>query len=351
MIGDTSLKILSLFSGAGGLDLGFEQQGFESILAYDIKPSAVKTYNFNRPGKNLARVANLGHPKIGYKIVKDIESLGPSNEPIGVVGGPPCQYFSKGNKSQRRLTDIRRLLPRRYATILRKLTERYNIDFFILENVDGLAKPKHKEDFEKILGLFDNAGFYTTWKILDAHNFGVPQFRKRVFIIGWNKKLYPKGCYQFPEGTPCNITVRDAIEGLDTPTFFSKGLNPQEFPVHPNHWTMVPRSKKFNKPAPKGLKNSVRSFRRLNWDRPSYTVAYGHNEIHIHPNGSRRISIYEAMLLQGFPKGDQGYQLIGALTEQVSLVSDAVPPPLAATIAKSIKDFIQTHRLESANRK
>ena len=179
---------------------------------------------------------------VAKHIVNEIESLGPTNEPIGVVGGPPCQYFSNGNKAPRSKEDIRRLLPRRYADILHKLNERYQIDFFILENVDGLAQPKHLKDFNKILEMFDAAGFHTTWKILDAYNFGVPQFRKRVFIIGWNKQLYPKGIFNFPEGKPCGLTVKSAISGLDSPVYFHKGLDPYKFPVHPNHWTMVPRS-------------------------------------------------------------------------------------------------------------
>jgi DNA (cytosine-5)-methyltransferase 1 len=340
------LKILSLFSGAGGLDLGFEQQGFIPILAYDIKRSAVQTYNFNRSGKGIARVANLGSRDIAKLLIKDIEGLGPANKPIGVVGGPPCQYFSNGNKAQRKVKDIRRLLPRRYAALLHKLNDKYSLDFFILENVDGLAQPKHKSDFKRILNLFDKAGFHTTWKVLDAHNFGVAQFRKRVFIIGWNKRFYPKGQYEFPEGQPCGRTVRDAIRGLGKPKYFKRKLDPDTFSVHPNHWTMVPKSKKFGKPAPKGLKNSMRSFRRLSWDKPSYTVAYGHNEIHVHPNGKRRLSIYEAMLLQGFPVEKNAYRLLGALTEQVALVSDAVPPPLASALAASIRAFIKTHRYD-----
>ncbi len=343
------MKILSLFSGAGGLDLGFEQQGFKPILAYDIEPSAVETYNFNRPGRNLAKVANLNSHNIADEILKDIERLGPSNEPVGVVGGPPCQYFSNGNKSPRNAMDLRRLLPYRYVRILQKLNTKYNIDFFILENVDGLAKPKHKNVFRKLLKLFDHAGFHTTWKVLDAYNYGVPQTRKRVFIIGWNKQFYSKDVYQFPEGQPCDLRVRDAIKGLKKPVYFRRGLNPDDFLVHPNHWTMFPYSKKFRKRAPKNLKNSVRSFRRLKWAKPSYTVAYGHNEIHVHPNGKRRLSIYEAMLLQGFPKGENGYRLIGTLTEQVSLISNAVPPPLASTLAASIKEFIRLQKHAEKN--
>lgn len=336
------MKILSLFSGAGGMDLGFEQQGFVPILAYDKKAAAVKTYNFNRPNRCIAKIANLANPAIATQIINEIDALGPSNEPIGVVGGPPCQYFSNGNRSERIIKDERRLLPRQYAKILRKLNKKYEIDFFIFENVDGLAKPKYASDFEKIRALFEEAGFYVDTKILDAYDFGVPQHRKRVFIIGWNKDIYLEKSYIFPEGKPCNLTVRNTIYGLNTPVYFSKNLNSDNFSVHPNHWTMVPRSGKFTSPAPVGLKKTVRSFRRLDWDEPSYTVAYGHNEIHVHPDGNRRLSIYEAMLLQGFPK--TGYRLVGGLSEQVSLVSDAVPPPLASALAKSIKEFIQTHR-------
>jgi DNA (cytosine-5)-methyltransferase 1 len=338
------LKILSLFSGAGGLDLGFEEQGFIPILAYDIKPTAVRTYNFNRPHRQVAKVANLGDPSIAEMIINDIDALGSTNHPIGIVGGPPCQYFSIGNKAPRKEGDIRRTLPQRYAEILHELNQRYQIDFFILENVDGLAQPKHEADFKIILEMFENAGFYTTQQVLNAYNFGVPQNRKRVFIIGWNKVLYPKGVYKFPDGKPSGLTVKSTISGFEAPVFCKKGLDPTKFPVHPNHWTMVPRSNKFNTPAPENLKKSVRSFRRLNWDRPSFTVAYGHNEIHVHPNNERRLSIYEAMLLQGFPSGVGGYQLLGGLSEQVSLVSDAVPPPLASALAKSIKEFIQKIR-------
>jgi len=344
------LKILSLFSGAGGLDLGFEQQGFIPILAYDIKSSAVETYNFNRPDRRVARIANLGSPAVAKQIVRDIGLFGVKTEPIGVVGGPPCQYFSNGNKAPRKEEDTRRLLPRRYADILRQVSREYEIDFFILENVEGLAQPKHLKEFSKILKMFDAAGFHTTWKVLDAFNFGVPQFRKRLFIIGWNKRLYPKGIFKFPEGTPCGLTVKSAISGLVSPVYFHKGLNPSKFPVHPNHWTMVPKSKKFSEPAPLNLRKTVRSFRRLHWDEPSYTVAYGHNEIHIHPGGRRRLSIYEAMLLQGFPSGKKGYRLIGGFSEQVSLISDAVPPPLAAALANTIKKFIRHHRFADAGK-
>ena len=127
-------------------------------------------------------------------------------------------------------------------------------------------------------------------------------------------------------------TVREAIGGLKAPAFFKHGLEPKDIPVHPNHWTMQPRSPRFANP----LANTVdgRSFKRLKWNVASPTIAFGHREIHVHPDGRRRLSIYEALLLQGFP---ETFVLEGNLSEQVEQVSNAVPPPLARSVACAVK--------------
>ncbi|MCZ6680770.1 MAG: DNA cytosine methyltransferase [Candidatus Poribacteria bacterium] len=335
------IPIISLFSGAGGLDLGFEQNGFQPIVAYDKKPAAVETYNHNRSDE-IAREADLSW-LTGDNIIREIAELELTNQPCGVVGGPPCQYFSNGNTTPRQKDDPRRALPSNYANILKRLNEAYELDFFIFENVKGLTGPAHRDDFEQLVTRFEKAGFRVFKDVLDAYEFGVPQYRKRVFLIGWNEDLYPTGTYQFPVGNVCGLTVQDAIGELDEPQFYSRNLNPDEFPEHPNHWTMRPVSEKFRNPPPRNLKPSTRSFRRLSWNKPSYTVAYGHNEIHVHPKGHRRLSIYEAMRIQGFPPGKAGYRLIGSLSEQVTLVSDAVPPPLSAALARSILAFMHDH--------
>ena len=330
------MKFISLFSGAGGLDLGFEQAGFKPVIAYDVEAAAINTYNHNRDG-NIAKLLNLAETSAS-EIIEDINERNGFEHIHGVVGGPPCQYFSLGNRS-RKEDDPRRTLPITYAEILKELNQEYCLDFFIFENVFGLAKPAHKEDFKVILKFLEEAGFYVFYDILDAYDFDVPQIRKRVFIIGWNKTKYPQIGFVFPTGTSSGQTVRDAIQGLNEPQYYTRNANPDDFPEHPNHWTMNPRSSKFNNFPDPSVKNGSRSFKRLSWNKPSFTVAYGHNEIHVHPKGHRRLSIYEAMLLQGFPKME--YELIGHLSEQVTLVSDAVPPPLAKALATSIKVFMQ----------
>jgi DNA (cytosine-5)-methyltransferase 1 len=106
--------------------------------------------------------------------------------------------------------------------------------------------------------------------------------------------------------------------------------------VHPNHWTMQPKSTRFQNPEAHA--GNGRSFKRLKWDEASPTIAFGHREIHVHPNGRRRLSIFEALLLQGFPPS---FVLEGNLSEQVEQVSNAVPPAMARSLANALKLALQ----------
>src|SRR5207248_6556315 len=115
-------------------------------------------------------------------------------------------------------------------------------------------------------------------------------------------------------------------------------LKPKDIAYHPNHWTMQPKSKKFGNGFLQEGHNQGRSFRVLSWDKPSWTVAYGHREIHIHPSGKRRLSIYEAMRLQGLPKS---YKLLGNLSDQIQQISDAVPSQVGKALAKQIHVFLE----------
>jgi DNA (cytosine-5)-methyltransferase 1 len=177
--------------------------------------------------------------------------------------------------------------------------------------------------------------------VLDTQYFGVAQRRPRLFIVGLNRERYPEGSFLFPE-PPLLVkprTVEMELKGLPEPVFFQRGLTPAEIPYHPNHWTMLPRSSKFRDPNQRLNWSRGRSFRVLRWDAPSWTVAYGHREVHVHPGGHRRLSVYEAMRLQGFPSS---YVLEGTLSNQFRLVGDAVPPPLARALAVALDAFISS---------
>lgn len=318
--------IISLFCGAGGLDLGFIQAGFEIVLAVDYFQAAIDTHNLNSSSKS-AFSLDLATASAA-DLHKLIQKISPGAAPIGVIGGPPCQGFSMAN-TKRSHDDPRNNLAKNYTKIINQLADIYPIEFFLFENVSGLLSA---ENAKVLNGLRKTlaAKFTVSSACLNAQNFGVPQSRERFLMVGL-RKAEEKREFCFPEPTTLKPrTVREAIEKLPQPVFFDRKLTPKDIPYHPNHWTMRPLSKRFGP----DLTSRGRSLIRLNWDKPSRTVAYGHREIHVHPTGLRRLSIYEAMLLQGFPAA---YQLSGNLSEQVTQVSNAVPPPLAKVLADAIK--------------
>lgn len=323
--------LLSLFCGPGGLDLGFKEAGFQTLVGIDVDEDCVRTFAHNHP------TARAGIRDITGLSVTGIDELyGRPLEPIGVLGGPPCQSFSISNVHQTN-DDPRHLLPESYASLLSQLNDRNPISFFVFENVPGLLGKKHVHRYGRFKNLFEQAGFHLEEALLDAQDFGVPQVRPRIIIVGINQKLHPNKKWIPPKPTHERVTVRDAIYGLPEPVQNARGLDPATFAVHPNHWCLVPKSSKFSNGSLKEGEMWGRSFRSLRWDEPSWTVAYGHREVHVHPNGRRRLSIYEALLLQTFPPT---YRLLGNMSAQVRLVSDAVPPKLAHHIALSIREVL-----------
>jgi DNA (cytosine-5)-methyltransferase 1 len=326
------LQVVSLFSGCGGMDFGFMTAGFEPILAMDINEAACRSYSLNLPSVRVLR-RDLASASPNYVTERLHELPMPAN-PVGVIGGPPCQAFSRGN-GHKRTDDPRADLPRTYAGILRELNKAFEIDFFVFENVLGLRHRQHDALFTEFKDLFTDAGFRIFEGELNAVDFGVPQVRRRVFVVGFNRKKYRSLEFQFPTKRTSNPRcVGDLLEELPEPTLFRRGLDPEKIAFHPNHWCMNPRSARFKNGSLRNNKITGRPFRVLSWDAPSWTVAYGHREMHVHPSGKRRVSILEAMLLQGFPVK---YQLHGTLSDQVRQVSDAVPPPLARGLARAIR--------------
>lgn len=329
---------MSLFCGAGGLDLGFEKAGFSISVAVDLREHSIASYNHNRPAKNghVADVTLLNPAKLD-----ELTSL--KLAPVGLIGGPPCQSFSRAAHSAE--NDHRHKLPLEFARLLGEFNRRNPVDFFVFENVPGLLKAKHKKRYAGIVKAFEAAGFTVASYTLNAMSFGVAQNRPRLIIVGFNKKRYPALEWRPPKPTSAvPKVVRDIIEDLPAPVFWERDLDRKTIKPHPNHWCMTPKSKNFTtKGALVQGTARGRSFRTLAWNKPSPTIAYGNREVHVHPKGKRRLSVFEALLLQGFPRS---YELVGSLSDQITQVSEAVPPPLAQTIAKSIKEALEQYETE-----
>ena len=322
--------LLSLFCGCGGLDLGFEEAGFKTGLAYDIRPSSVVSWNKNRGDVGRGRVADISDLRLS-DMDRDFGSM---FAPSGVVGGPPCQSFTRANAS-RREDDPRSKLVRIFFTLaLRLHRQRRELDFIVMENVREIATAKGGQLLKAEIDRLSKSGFFVSVVQLNAVDFGVPQNRHRTFIVALNKQRLSEAGWRHPEPESLKLTVRDAIGRLEEPTYFRPGLDPAAFNSHRNHWCMTPKSKRFFDSSLQPGSSSGRSFKTLAWNEPSIAVSYGHREVHVHPSGKRRLSVWEAMKLQGFP---DRYVLHGTLSEQIDQVSEAVPPPLAEAIARSAK--------------
>jgi DNA (cytosine-5)-methyltransferase 1 len=323
--------LLSLFCGAGGLDRGFEDAGYEIGLALDRKQDSVDSYNRNRPDAAVAKLKDLSEISIEALDVL----YGSRFEPSGVIGGPPCQSFSQANVNQKE-GDVRSALPISFADIVLALHKRSTLDFFVMENVVGLTLKKHVGTLMMVEQKLA-AQFHIQRLFLNAKDHGVPQNRPRLFLVGISRKTSQKSVGLALE-TQALRTVRQTIGDLPDPIPFCRGVNMALSGVHVNHWCMAPKSPKFTQEG--GVRPGVkgRSFKTLAWDAPSIAVAYGHREVHVHPSGRRRLSVYEAMLLQGFPPT---YELVGSLSSQIDQVSEAVPPPLARAVADAMTKALQ----------
>lgn len=320
-------KIVSLFSGAGGLDLGFKDAGFTISVAIDAADAAIRTHRKNFPSTK-AVVADLIKLRPEGVVEHVQEKLTPGQR-IAVIGGPPCQGFSRANTGAQS-NDPRNQLPKLYLEIVGELQRLYTVEFIVFENVLGIRDKKHVETYKALIQGIADLGFDVTEKELCSVDFGVPQNRRRIVLSGMRSgQGYSQVIPQKHKGMK---TVREAIGHLKAPAYFKLGLKPEDIPEHPNHWTMQPKSPRFENPEAET--GDGRSFKRLNWDTASPTLAFGHREIHVHPDGRRRLSIYEALLLQGFP---EEFVLLGNLSEQVEQVSNAVPPPLARSVALAVK--------------
>ncbi|MFP7834896.1 DNA cytosine methyltransferase [Marisediminicola sp. LYQ134] len=307
------MKVVSLFAGAGGLDLGFKNtSGFVLTWANDNDPDAVRTYN-----------TNFG----GGCVLADISTIASSEIPDAdiVLGGFPCQGFSVANTG-RRSDDARNAL---YLQMLRVIEAKRPLAF-VAENVKGLTYMEDGEVLRRIVQDFELAGYDVVWKILNAADYGVPQRRERVFIVGLRKDL--RAQFRYPEPTHSN--ERDT--GL--PQWVSVGQALMPLPDPDLHHTLSNHTYSKYK-----LRfNGYLGHRMIDPDKPAPTItARGDNRggvvvLH-HPSNERRMSVRELATVQSFPldfffdcNQSAAYRLIG----------NAVAPRVAEAVATALRSAL-----------
>lgn len=299
------MKVVSLFSGAGGLDAGFVLSGHKVVWANDLYADAVATYR-----RNLGR----------HIVCEDITKIPSSSIPDCdiVIGGFPCQGFSVAN-TKRHVGDKRNVL---YRELLRVITDKQPA-FFLAENVKGLLHFDGGRVFARILRDFAKAGYRVTYRLFNAADYGVPQRRERVIIVG--VRLDIRYEFKFPEATHSRNGSGGCCKWIGVAEALSEFPDPDTDNDVPNH---AYSRYKLNF-------NGYIGHRPLDPTAPAPTVtARGDDRggvvILPHPNGLRRMTGRELATIQGFPTD---YVFEGPLSSVYRQIGNAVPPILARAIA------------------
>lgn len=306
------MKVVSLFSGAGGLDLGFIKAGFEVVWANDFDEDACKTYAHN----------------IGEHIVHgNISSISSDTIPHCdvVIGGFPCQGFSQANLKRSNDDDRNQL----YLEFLRIVTDK-KPKYFVAENVRGILSLDGGNAIKKIIDDFKNAGYRIQYQLFNTADYGVPQTRYRVIIIGIRNDLNHE--YIFPTPTHISPSKKNPLE-LKPWISISEALKDIQDPEDDNY-----NLKNHVYSQYKVTNRNFTGHRETDPNKPSPTIlARGNGKGGVcaiqHPKNHRRMSIRESALIQTFPID---FEFFGSMTSCYRQVGNAVPVLFAETIAKSL---------------
>jgi len=371
----TNNGIFSFFSGAGFLDLGFEKtEGFETVFVNEYHKPFMEIYKSTRKGLNVPE-PQFGHStediclflngKQAQQLNDNLTSAKSKFDLVGFIGGPPCPDFSVGGKNKG-IKGENGKLSATYA----ELIIRNQPDFFLFENVKGLYRTKkHRAFFDQMKLNLIKSGYYLTEKLINAIEFGAPQDRKRIILIGfrrntlidfglelnespflksfdWNAKTIYKADDIFSKNWP---TQEDFIENSIKP--FPNGLNKKltvQYWFDKNDVSNHPNAEHYFQPRA-GLPkfHSIqegddlkKSYKRLHRWRYSPTAAYGNNEVHLHPHKARRISASEALAIQSLPKEFIIPENI-SLSNMFKTIGNGVPFLAAKGLAETLSLFIE----------
>lgn len=347
------MKIIDLFSGVGGLSLGFEMEGFESVVAIDFWDDAIKTYNHNRKDKvGVSMDVTQFNDELLPTILKE-------HKIDGIIGGPPCQGFSTARLSNatEKIGKINESRNHLYLEFFRTVNL-VRPKFFLIENVRGLVSANKGAFVKDIIERFGGIGYNVSYKILNASDYGVPQNRQRVFFIG-----LLEGDFEFPEKFDYKVSSKEAIMDLihsneeaiqkySTPSQNEyqklmrngkKTVKNHEVTVHSEQTTnvisMVPNGGNIKSLPPEywNIRKYNKAFQRMNSEQPSNTIDTGHRN-YFHYEANRIPTARESARIQSFP---DSFEFLGTKGSQYKQVGNAVPPLLAKVLAEQIKKHLK----------
>lgn len=324
------MNYVDLFSGAGGLSLGFEMAGFNNVFSVEYDKKIAESYKKNFPTHNL--------------LVKDIQeitddeiiTLQHNQEVDVVIGGPPCQGFSLAGRIGRSFVeDKRNYLFKEFARVVKIIDPK----MFVMENVARMISHNKGQTILEIKTEFESLGYSVQYKVLQAADYGVPQKRQRIFIVGTKNKEF-----NFPTPIGTTITVKEAIGDLPP-------LKSGERSEVPNHFSMNHSSQMLKKMSyigdggnrnqiPEDLRpktGDIRKYIRYDSQKPSVTVTGDMRKI-FHYEQNRALTPRELARLQSFP---DSFIFEGNSISIQQQIGNAVPPLLGYAVAKQVKESLE----------
>lgn len=340
------------FSGAGGLSLGLSEAGFEVLFSFDIDKKCIETLQGNPKYFNHPAVCEDIRNMLDGKLLAQIGMK--QGELFLLAGGPPCQGFSVQRIGED--SDSRNELVLLYG----KLIDEVRPMFFIMENVSGIQGKRGRAILSGLITKMESIGYRVHKQLLDAENYGVPQRRKRIVLVGEREDIGSD--YIFPHPTDERRTVRDTISFLPPPP--DDGKPHPDYPLHRRDRLSAMNLKRINALQqgqgrdflPEGLLADCHKvdsaiighrnvYGRMSWDDVAPTITARFDSftrgLFGHPDQPRSISLCEGALLQTFPLD---YNFIGSKIEIARQIGNAVPPKLAKAIGESIIEYYKEKR-------
>lgn len=371
----SKIPIVSFFTGGGFLDMGFEQVGFETVFTNEFDLDFAKLYEEGMISWALNEKINKQYKISSTESITNlspsiIESFAfPKGKPKiwGIIGGPPCQDFTMNGNREGFIGD-RGKMTIVFFNRIRKMEP----SFFIMENVPGLVRNKKMNTIlNEIVLKYCSENYYLDRFILNALDYGVPQNRERMFLVGLNKKLFlpplkeeTDTLYSLKFNKPKPL-YENAKRKYKWPKMNAFGETPIKDKNIPFDLCidncLIKREDRINKianideyfPFKKKIEErklimegdtARQSFKRLHRYRYSPTTCYGNNEVHLHPYENRRLSVREALRIQGVPDSYVLPQSV-SMTKKFKLIGNGVPVPLAKALAESLYEFILLYKI------
>lgn len=324
------MNYIDLFSGAGGLSLGFEQQGFQNLFSIEFDSEIAKTYKYNFPKNHLIvdDIKNISNMQL--------KNLQGSTEVDVIVGGPPCQGFSiAGNIGRKFINDPRNYLFKEFVRVVKVIKPR----IFVMENVARMATHNHGKTIKEICHEFSKLGYHVQYKVLNAVNYGVAQNRRRIFVVG----TFPNTKFGFPAPSFSFKTVQDVIDDLPKISSGEKSAVPNHLAM--NHSKQMLKKMSYVKEGggretiPLEIRpktGDIRKYIRYDRNKPSITITGDMRKV-FHYDQNRALSPRELARIQSFP---DTFIFQGSNISIQQQIGNAVPPLLGSAIARSVKQAL-----------